>query len=174
LQANKFEVEAHHDKQYVPRSGATSYGINFIPISYGINFIPSFIKIGQYTEYGSFCMYVILDSKLMFKCVYSHFNHTVPHCRSAVEIMLSRVVAGFGVGVVFAVCPIYVGEIAEDNVRGILGRTTILSCDNVFLDGYTILITLNSLFLIHFQPNSHKFAIVKSSFSYLSFKLYVR
>lgn len=48
------------------------------------------------------------------------------NCRSAVELMISRALSGLGVGVVFAVCPIYVGEVAEYNVRGILGKTTTL------------------------------------------------
>jgi MFS family permease len=52
---------------------------------------------------------------------------TVPLHRSATEMLVSRAVSGFGVGIVFTVCSMYVAEIAENNVRGILGKT--LSCD---------------------------------------------
>jgi hypothetical protein len=38
-------------------------------------------------------------------------------------------VAGFGAGITLAVCPIYVAEIADRNVRGILG--TFCSYDEV-------------------------------------------
>lgn len=41
-------------------------------------------------------------------------------------------VAGFGVGVTFAVCPIYLAEIADKNVRGMLG--TFCSYDDVIPD----------------------------------------
>ena len=35
--------------------------------------------------------------------------------------MVSRAIAGFGIGIVFGVCPVYVAEIAESKIRGILG-----------------------------------------------------
>lgn len=40
---------------------------------------------------------------------------------SATELLLSRAIGGCGVGIVFSICPIYVAEIAEDKIRGILG-----------------------------------------------------
>jgi MFS family permease len=43
--------------------------------------------------------------------------------RSAAEILVSRAVCGFSIGIVFAVCPMYVAEVAENGVRGILGTT---------------------------------------------------
>jgi hypothetical protein len=52
---------------------------------------------------------------------------TSPLHRSATELMVSRAVSGFGVGIMFTVCPMYVAEIADNSVRGILGTT--LSCD---------------------------------------------
>jgi MFS family permease len=73
--------------------------------------------------------------------------------------MLSRVLCGLGAGVVFAVCPIYMAEIAEDSVRGILGRTTVLGCGNVFIAGYRVLTACP--FYIPTQ-------ILKSLFSYIS------
>lgn len=62
----------------------------------------------------------------------------VSHFRSATELLLSRVISGLGVGIAFAVCPIYMGEIAEEKVRGILGRSRILS-NNVSLAGNRVL-----------------------------------
>ncbi|KAJ9581682.1 hypothetical protein L9F63_023146 [Diploptera punctata] len=40
---------------------------------------------------------------------------------SATELLIARTIGGFGVGIVFSICPVYVAEIAEDKIRGILG-----------------------------------------------------
>ncbi|PSN41054.1 Facilitated trehalose transporter Tret1 [Blattella germanica] len=39
---------------------------------------------------------------------------------SWILIIFARTISGFGVGIVFSVCPVYLAEIAEDDIRGIL------------------------------------------------------
>lgn len=40
--------------------------------------------------------------------------------RSSVEIYVSRMLSGLGTGIVYTLCPVYLGEIAGDEIRGSL------------------------------------------------------
>lgn len=58
--------------------------------------------------------------------------------RSAVELLISRAVCGFGNGIVFTVCSMYVAEIAESSVRGILGTLMQLLMNLGTMFGYCV------------------------------------
>ncbi|XP_069688588.1 facilitated trehalose transporter Tret1-like [Periplaneta americana] len=95
--------------------------------------------------------------------------------RSVVELLVSRLITGFCVGVAFSVCPIYLGEIAEDSVRGLLGTLMQLMQNLGSLFGYalapyvsytmngavsTVFPLLLLVFMI-FMPESPYFLIMK-------------
>ncbi|KDR19246.1 Sugar transporter ERD6-like 6 [Zootermopsis nevadensis] len=95
--------------------------------------------------------------------------------RSAVDLMVSRTVCGLGAGIAFAVCPIYLGEIAEDSVRGILGTLMqlMMNLGSMFeyslgpYVSYTTLGVLSSVFpvvflvLMFFMPESPYFLLMQ-------------
>lgn len=95
--------------------------------------------------------------------------------RSFVELLISRLITGLSVGIVFGVCPIYLGEIAENEVRGLLGTLMQLLLNLGSLFGYAVApyvsYTVNGavstvfpllfLVLMFFMPESPYFLIMK-------------
>ncbi|ALC39238.1 CG33281, partial [Drosophila busckii] len=64
----------------------------------------------------------------------------IPYARNPAHLIAARFLGGFGGGGGFGVIPIYVAELAEDSVRGVLGTFLILTCNVgvllVFVLGY--------------------------------------
>lgn len=57
--------------------------------------------------------------------------------QNAFHLILSRIINGIVGGGIFAICPIYLCEVASDHVRGVLGSTLILSLNAGILLGFT-------------------------------------
>ncbi|KAH8263237.1 hypothetical protein KR044_006378 [Drosophila immigrans] len=86
----------------------------------------------------------------------------IPYARNPTHLIAARFLGGVAGGGVFGVIPIYIAELAEDSVRGILGTFLVLTCNMgvvlAFVLGYYfnyatvawIVSTLSVLFLVCF------------------------
>ncbi|XP_034119712.1 facilitated trehalose transporter Tret1 [Drosophila albomicans] len=99
----------------------------------------------------------------------------IPFARNPTHLIVARFLGGAAGGGVFGVIPIYIAELAEDSVRGILGTFLVLTCNIgivlAFVLGYYfnyatvswIVATLSVLFFVcfWFMPETPQYLMLK-------------